>query len=45
MIVAALGVRIDGYLGKPGYMAEVRAAIEAQRSAHGIAADYQAQIL
>jgi hypothetical protein len=45
MIVAALGQAIDGYLRKPGYTAEVCAAIDSRRKADGFPPDYQAQIL
>lgn len=45
MIVAALGERVDGYLGRAGYTADVCAAIDARRTAGAFPPDYQAQIL
>jgi len=45
MIVAALGHRVDGYLGKADYTSDIRAAIDARRSARAFPPDYQAQII
>jgi hypothetical protein len=39
------GERLEGFLGKGGYAAEVRSAIDARRDAAGFSSDYRAQIL
>ena len=45
MIVSALGERVDSYVRRPGYSAEVRASIDSRRDAETFPPDYQAQIL
>jgi tetratricopeptide (TPR) repeat protein len=44
-IVDALGYRIDSYLDRPGWTAELRDALKFARTSGSIPSDYQAQIL